>query len=280
MDSVSMLSMRTRVSGEGPRLVLVGGGLTGWASWEPHAERLAVDRTVALFQLLNVQYGLEDRRLPAGYSVRVESSSLGRALDGLEWHEPVDLVGWSYGGLVSLDFALNHPERIRTLTLIEPPAVWLLPDGGRSDPDVRALRSLARAMSGDITRAHLTRFVRTVALAPSGTDPQDLPQWPLWMEHRRSLRNASSAVDHEDNIARLDGFDRPVLLVVGTGTRPFLRRVHDTLAAHLPRVRTTEMPAGHAPHLVSMDRFLAELERFHSNLEALDPSTEPEQVAR
>jgi pimeloyl-ACP methyl ester carboxylesterase len=280
MDSVNMHAMRTRVSGEGPRLVLVGGGLTGWASWEPHAERLAVDRTVALVQLLNVEYGLEDRQLPAGYSVRMESASLGRALDLLEWHGPVDLVAWSYGALVSLDFALNHPGRIRTLTLIEPPAVWLLPDRGRSDPDVRALRSLAKTMSDEITGADLQRFVRTVALAPPGTDPEELPQWPLWMEHRRSLRPGTSAVDHEDDISRLGAFDRPALLVVGTGTAPFLRQVHDTLAAHLPRVRTTEMPAGHAPHLVSMDRFLAELERFHSEVKTPDPSPAAEQAAR
>ncbi len=34
--------------------------------------------------------------------------------------EPVDLVGHSYGALVALHFASNHPELVRSLTLIEP----------------------------------------------------------------------------------------------------------------------------------------------------------------
>jgi pimeloyl-ACP methyl ester carboxylesterase len=53
-----------------------------------------------------------------------------------------------------------------------------------------------------------------------------------------------------------------VLLVTGTDTTPFLRRIHETLAEHLPNARAVEMPAGHAPQLVSIDRFLAELARF------------------
>jgi pimeloyl-ACP methyl ester carboxylesterase len=41
-----------------------------------------------------------------------------------------------------------------------------------------------------------------------------------------------------------------------------LRHVIDTLAAALPRARVIEMPAGHAPHLVSPDRFFGELQAF------------------
>jgi pimeloyl-ACP methyl ester carboxylesterase len=259
--------MPVRVLGEGPPLALIGGGLTGWRSWEPHAERLAATRTVALLQLLGVQYGLEDRRLPEDYSVRIESAALAGALDDLGWQAPLDLVAWSYGALITLDFALTHPERVRTLTLIEPPAVWVLPDRERTDPDLQALETLARTIGDEVGEADLERFVCTVGLCPPGIMPQELPQWPLWMEHRRSLRTGTSATDHRDDLARLRGLARPVLLVTGTGTAPFLRRIHDQLAVHLPQARTTEMPAGHAPQIVSMDRFLAELARFHASLE-------------
>lgn len=33
---------------------------------------------------------------------------------------PVDLVGHSYGGVVALDYATRHPEKVRSLALIEP----------------------------------------------------------------------------------------------------------------------------------------------------------------
>ena len=85
------------------------------------------------------------------------------------------------------------------------------------------------------------------------------------LEHRRSLRSRTSTVDHTDNPVRLRRFDRPVLLVTGIGTAPFLRRIHDLLAAHMPNAVTAEMPSGHAPHIVSMDEFLAELEAFQAS---------------
>jgi pimeloyl-ACP methyl ester carboxylesterase len=265
MDTVGTFSMQARVvgEGEGRPLALLGGGLTGWKSWEPHADRLARTRTVALLQLLSVQYGLEDRALPDDYSVRLESTALAGALDRLGWHDPVDLVAWSYGGLVALDFALGNPDRIRTLTLIEPPALWVLSGSAQDDPDLEPLASVSRAIGDTVTPADLERFIRAVGLCPPGMEPQELPQWPLWMEHRQSLRPTHAPFDHEDDLSRLRDFQRPVLLVTGTGTAPFLRRIHDTLAARLPAARTVEMPASHAPQLVSMDRFLAELARFH-----------------
>jgi pimeloyl-ACP methyl ester carboxylesterase len=258
--------MQAHVTGNGPRIVLVGGGLTGWKSWVPHAERLAPSRTVARLQLLSVQWGLQDRALPDGYGVRMESEALAAALDGLEWSEPVDLVAWSYGGLVSLDFALNRPERVRTLTLIEPPAVWLLPGRGRGDPDVRALLELQIARDRDVSDHDLERFIRAVGLAPPGMSPRQLPQWPDWMEHRRSLRNVTDAFAHVDDPARLRALGLPVLLVTGTDTAPFLRRVHERLDLELPDARALEMPGGHAPHLVSMDRFLEALATFQGRV--------------
>jgi pimeloyl-ACP methyl ester carboxylesterase len=264
--------MQAQVTGQGPRLVLVGGGLTGWASWAPHAERLAATREVARLQLLSVGHGLEDRPLPEGYSVGMESAALADALDSLGWAEPVDLVAWSYGALITLDFALNHPARVRSLTLIEPPALWVLPDHGQGDPDVEALFGLARNLSPEVTERDLVVFLNAAALVPPGVAPQELPQWPVWLEHRRSLRGGTVPLDHRDDPARLREFGPPVLLVTGTDTSPFLRRVHDTLAANFPAARTLELPAGHAPQIVSMDRFLEELARFHQDPDSAVPT--------
>jgi pimeloyl-ACP methyl ester carboxylesterase len=257
--------LQSERAGHGPPLVLIGGGLTGWASWQPHAERLAASREVIRLQLLSVQYGLEDRPLPAAYSVRMESRALATALDGLGLSEPIDLAAWSYGALITLDFALEHPERVRTLTLIEPPALWTLPERGRSFPDVEEMAGLLPLVEGDdVSTDALVTFLRTVALVPPGAEPQALPQWESWVRHRRSLRNGPASFDHTDDPARLRAFPRPVLLVTGHGTSHFLRAVHDTLAAALPDARTLELPGGHAPHLAAMDRFLEALARFQA----------------
>jgi pimeloyl-ACP methyl ester carboxylesterase len=175
-------------------------------------------------------------------------------------------VAWSFGALVSLDFALDNPQRIRTLIVIEPPAIWVLPNRGREDSDVDQLAPVFRSLTGDITEAELERFANAVGLVPPGVPAESLPQWSRWVEHRRSLRNSSVPLDHNDDVARLRAFDRPVLLVAGTGTPPWLRRITDVLAEQLAHARVVEMPAGHAPQLVSMDRFLAEMAAFHKGI--------------
>jgi pimeloyl-ACP methyl ester carboxylesterase len=105
-------------------IVLVPGGLSGWISWKPHAEVLSKKYRVVRVQLLNMSAAEKKQPPENGYSLRSESEALKKTLDKLEIKN-VNLVGWSHGGEVSLDFALNNPDYIATLTLIEPAAYWV-----------------------------------------------------------------------------------------------------------------------------------------------------------
>jgi pimeloyl-ACP methyl ester carboxylesterase len=248
------------VKGTGDPLVLVGGGLTGWRSWEPHQARLASTRTVARAQPLAVAYGLENAPLPEGYGIAMESRALAAAIDARFAPGPIDLAAWSYGAAITLDYALGHPERVRTLTLIEPPAFWVLDATGTGDAETaresEAMHALYRQMTGDVTEEQLAAVVCQAGLCPPGKSPKELPSWPSWVEHRRSLRTGDAAWAHRDTAARLRAFDRPVLLVKGTGSAHFLHRIEDGLAAALPHAKLIELPGGHAPNLVSADAFL------------------------
>jgi pimeloyl-ACP methyl ester carboxylesterase len=254
--------MQSDVSGAGAPLVVIGGGLTGWASWKPLLPRLTPGRKVILLQPLNVQFGLEARPLPADYSVRTESGALKATLDSLALNAPIDLIAWSFGALATLDFVLSHSERVRSVVLIEPPALWVLPDHGRGHEGVARLEKLVVDPAADVTEEMLESFLGLAGFVPPGGNARQLPQWPGWIGFRQSLRNTPALFAHSDDFTRVRNFDRPVLLVTGTGTSPFLRDVIDTLAAAFPRVRVIEMPAGHAPHLVSPDRFFGELKAF------------------
>jgi pimeloyl-ACP methyl ester carboxylesterase len=260
------LRMLSDARGDGPPLVLVGGILTGWLSWQSHQARLASHRRVVRLQLLSVQLGLENRPLPPGYSVSAESRAMGAALDELGLTEPLDLVGWSSGGMVTLAFALDHPERVRTLTLIEPPAFWVLRATGRMDAlserEIGELHALFRQMRDDVNEDQLAAFLGQAGLCPPGKRPQDLPQWPVWLQHRRSLRTGDAAFAHDDRAERLRSFAAPVLLVKGSGSSHFLHRIIEALAATLPHASSIELPGGHAPQIVSADPFLERLARF------------------
>lgn len=264
------MSMDLKGQGQEPTLVLVGGGLTGWLSWEPHQARLASTRRVARAQLLSVEYGLENRRLPPDYSVALESRALAAGLDAAGLTGPIDLVGWSFGAFVALDFALGRPERVRTLTLIEPPAFWTLAAAGMMDEraasESAAMRDLYKGMGpDDVSADALEAFIRQAGLCPPGASPRELPQWPVWLEHRRSLLQGDASWEHQDDVARLRAFAPPVLLVKGTGSSHFLHRIIDALAATLPHREIIELPGGHAPQIVAMDAFLERLAAFHAS---------------
>jgi pimeloyl-ACP methyl ester carboxylesterase len=267
------IEMQSKVTGSGETVVLVGGGLTGWLSWEPHTKRLETTRKVIRLQPLNVQWGLENKPLPDDYSVKTESRALGRALDAAGVKEPVDLVAWSYGALATLDFALDNPGRVRTATLIEPPAFWALRANGALSSDALAAEKELAPLHGDISEQQLEQFLQTAGFAQPGKSVREFPQWPVWNQHRQALRNSPAVLDYRDDLARLRAFNKPVLLFKGTGSSKWLHEALDVLAKNLPNAKVIELPAGHAPQIVSMDRFLAATAEFQAAAKPASPGT-------
>ncbi len=256
------MKMLSKITGQGKPIVLVPGGLTGWISWEKHAELLSKTRKVVRVQLLNVQLGFENKPLPPGYSVTTESGALAETLNELNPEKPFDIVGWSYGAMTTLDYILNYPENIRTVTLIEPPAYWVLRSKGPLDNDAQKSAGELSAFDGDITEDLLDKFLGTVGFLQPGESARSLPQWETWKQYRQAVRNSPAVINFNDDARRLKEFPKPVLLVKGTGSAKFLHQIIDALHEYLPNSKVTEMPAGHAPHLVSMDRFMSELGEF------------------
>jgi pimeloyl-ACP methyl ester carboxylesterase len=261
------IKMQCEVKGEGDPILLVGGGLTGWKSWEPFVEIFnSKQRKVIRVQLLAVKYGLENRPLPVNYSVKTESSALAATLDSMGLTIPMDIVAWSFGAFTSLDYALDHPERIRTLTLIEPPAIWVLRETGKFDEEAEQNAKFFQNFHGNITEDMLADFLVHAGFVAPGKSPRDLPQWNGWVPFRQSLRCNPYVVSYIDNVERLKKFQPPVLLVKGTGSTDWLHHIIDGLSENIPHSRVVEFPGGHAPHIVSRDKFLSELEKFEKEL--------------
>ena len=113
--------------GNGPPIVMLGGGTFGAAAFAAHAKILAKQFRVVRLQTLNVEKSQKKEQLPVGYSVKFESAAMARTLLSLGITTPADFVGQSFGALVALDFALDHPDLARTLALFEPPVFWAVP---------------------------------------------------------------------------------------------------------------------------------------------------------
>ena len=253
------------VKGQGEPIVLVPGGLSGWLSWIPFAERLAPERKVIRVQLRSVELAEAGKPFPANYGIPTEREALRTTVDELGLVS-FDLAGWSHGGLVALAFALDYPERVRTLTLIEPEASWILRESGHAKDALAEAETYDRSFTGrEITIDDLKDFLVRAGLGEPGDDFESLPQWPAWVRNRQVLSIFGTLWDHTDSLERLRALDIPILAVKGTDTTEQDAATVDDLAATAPRVRLLELPGDHASHIQNIDRFLDELARHTAN---------------
>ncbi|MBA4160094.1 MAG: alpha/beta hydrolase [Gemmatimonadetes bacterium] len=113
--------------GSGTPVVLVHGSLADYTYWE-WSEQIPLlaerHRVIAYSRRYN-----HPNRNPRGtdHSPMVEAADLAAFVDRLGVG-PVHLVGHSYGAYTALVYALDHPERVRSLVLAEPPIISWLPD--------------------------------------------------------------------------------------------------------------------------------------------------------
>ena len=166
---------------------------------------------------------LEGYRQPLAeeYGLHTEIEALTRVADaaGLQHFH---LVGFSAGGSVALAFALAYPERVHSLTLIEP--AWIGNDAW-GEVEAAYLTTVDEAMQLPVLqRGHAL----LMAMSPPGTNPSMIPS-PDWLLERsehfepiwRSFREATL------DIRALRSFLAPVYLPVGDKSHPRF-----TLAAH------------------------------------------------
>jgi pimeloyl-ACP methyl ester carboxylesterase len=271
MDTLKMLykSAGEKLTGGNAPLILLPGGLTGWISWDPFVPHFSSSRKVIQAQLLNVQYGIENIELPKDYSVGMESRALAASLKEAGAREPSDFIGWSYGAMVLLDFALNNPNLVKTLVLIEPPAFWILKAHNCINTEIKQEMEFLYTLHGDISEAQLEGFLIAAGFARPGSSVREHPKWEAWKPFRNSLKNSRAVIDHTGELNKLKNFKPPVLLVKGTGSSFFLHEIIRLLGEDLPVSKTVEFPEGHAPHIVSTNNFLEEVNLFHEKHNAI-----------
>lgn len=114
------LKLNAQVLGSGRPLVMLHGLLLGnLSSWYLAAGRLAGgDRQVILYDLRG--HG-NSEVTPSGYGLESMAGDLTALLAELAPDGPIDLAGYSYGSLVALRYALDHPGRVGRLILVEAP---------------------------------------------------------------------------------------------------------------------------------------------------------------
>lgn len=257
LPGVQSRVLEYEVAGSGdPAIVLLPGGLTGWQTWEPFMPVLAKHRRAVRLQPIANAEGTAGRVGDGTYDAGIERESIARTLEQIGVDE-MHLVGWSNGGRMALDFALAHEPRIRTLTLVDPAAWWLVED---ADPSGRAFAEfVATRANRELSEDDLERFLVDVGVAGPETDFRALEAWDFWSSSRQALTwtDLSSAAA---GIEGFEGLDVPTLLIRGRQTAPWIRSTVDVLASGMPNATVFELDGGHACLVEQPGEFLAALD--------------------
>ena len=113
--------------GEGPPLVLLHGGSGSWTHWVHTIPWFMNNRTVIVADLPGLG---ESPDPPEPYTADSLAEIVFRGLEQLvDADTAVDLVGFSFGGIVGGHLAANFPERVRRLVLVGAPPYGLGTDG-------------------------------------------------------------------------------------------------------------------------------------------------------
>jgi pimeloyl-ACP methyl ester carboxylesterase len=101
-----------------PPLVLLPGAATTSLMWAPNIQALSTEnRTYAVDQAGEFGKSLCTKPIQALGDLVAWLKEL---LDGLELHDEVSLLGMSYGGALTAEFAMRLPERLRKIVLLAP----------------------------------------------------------------------------------------------------------------------------------------------------------------
>ena len=137
LRSVRGIQLYERRAGAGPPTVVLHGGPGAHHDYLlPGFDRLAHSRTLIYYDQRGGGRSPVPREVPVGWREQVEDLEALRALWGFD---QLTLAGYSWGGLLALLYAREHPDRVARLALVSCAPVWR---GAREDFERRlALRN-------------------------------------------------------------------------------------------------------------------------------------------
>jgi pimeloyl-ACP methyl ester carboxylesterase len=245
------------VAGDGPPVLMVMGGGPPAALWVPLMAELD---SFTLFAVELPGFGLSG---PVSYTSEnlrpVGVAYLRQLLDGLGLAAP-PIVAQSMGALWSVSLALDHPERVPSLSLVGCPALI----EGTSAPWPLRLTSIPwlRRILNRLERPSLTAVDRFTRMA--GEDLTQLPEMrQVLLEHMRlpnpgpallemhhaalTLRGSRSKVAL--TASQLSRLTQPVQLIWGDRDPFGSVKAGRHAAQHIPKAEFHVVPGGHGPWL-------------------------------
>ncbi len=233
-------------AGQGPHVVLLHCSSSAGTQWRQLVERLS-DR-FAVWAPDLIGYGATDgwpSDVPLSPADEIEL--VRRSVEDADG--PVHLVGHSYGGLIALNAALSGAFTLRSLTLIEPIAFWLLREVGDTALFEDILR-LGVDFNAGLDAGTPVAGVRTYFDYWNGPGAWDNASSELQSYVLRTAAKTykewPNAFEPTTPLSAFESLATPTMLVRGTATQPPTDRIVSLLAGAVPQPRVVEIEgAGH-----------------------------------
>jgi len=149
-----------RAWGDGPPLLLIHGAQGAWSHWIRSIDALAADRTVWAPDLP----GCGESAMPPRDDHAAISEALATGLRALMPHGgPLDIIGFSFGGVAAAYFAAFYPAMVQRLILVG--------TGGLDTPMGQVALQRVRGLEGEESRA--ARRANLLALMLHNPDSVD-----------------------------------------------------------------------------------------------------------
>ncbi len=265
---VNGVTLFTRTVGEGPDVVVLHGGPGAHHNYLlPHFDRLASGRRLRYYDQRGGGQSPIDRRVPAGWREHV--ADLQALLE--KWSIPrATLLGFSWGGLLALLFAISHPDRVARLALVSPAAPTAR---GRkeferrfaqraSDPDIHAAReALARSGLKERDPESYTRHLFELAVAPYFREPSQTPLLTPFRVRARIQRAVWQSLGDYDIRQEIGQVRSPAIVLHGRHD-PMPLAGSQEIARLLGAPLVVFEKSGHLPYVEEPERFTAVLDQF------------------
>jgi pimeloyl-ACP methyl ester carboxylesterase len=167
------------------------------------------------------------------------------------------VVGHSYGGVIALQLALDHPEAVHSLAVLEPALVGIIPNSAQFS----ALEPVVETYQNRHKQAALEAFLQLVAG----------PNWREWFD--RLPGSFEMALADADNFFRVElpalsewqftpddasRIHQPMLAVLGAESAPVFPEIQKLVLSWFPQARPVTIPRANHMLQASEPRAVAE----------------------
>lgn len=265
---VDGVALYTRTAGAGPDVVVLHGGPGAHHDYLlPQFDALATGRRLRYYDQRGGGRSAVSRDVPVGW--REQVADLHTLLD--IWDiDRATVLGYSWGGLLAMLYAVSHPDRLERLALVSPAAATAL---GRAeferrftarmrDPRIRDMRK-ALQQSGLREREPEAYRQRMFELSVAGyfKDPERARALTPFRVTARTQQAVWESLGNYDLTAQLAELTLPALVLHGQ---------HDPIpmssAEHTARLLNARLEvledSGHVPYVEQPDRFVRVLDDF------------------